>query len=57
MFVKVTPRKGEGDVRIAFQLKWEHLHFVVPTQSETNKEPEMLWLNTRLDILLGPVDA
>lgn len=57
VIAKVTPKKGEGEVRIAFRMKWDYIHIIVPSPSESAKEPQTVWFETRIDLHLGPVQV
>jgi len=56
IIVKVTPKKGEGKVHIAFRLKWDYHHTAVAAQGDT-KESQTVWMDTRIDMHLGPINS
>ncbi|KAL4239587.1 Dynactin subunit 4 [Mactra antiquata] len=53
---KVTPLVQEGDVKVCFVLKHDYLNTAATLPSE-NEEPEIVWLEHRVTVNLGPVTS
>ncbi|GAB6028382.1 Dynactin subunit 4 [Chamberlinius hualienensis] len=56
---KLTPRKGESEVHVAFQLKWDYIQNVHATVQPAGSptEQQCVWMQTRIDVHLGPVNG